>query len=50
LPQLHVVESGAELSDADLEAVAGGHELVKEASCGGGGTFQTVKAMEVSIG
>jgi hypothetical protein len=46
----HVVDAGDELSDADLEAVAGGNELVKEASCGGGGTFQTVKSMEVSIG
>lgn len=46
----HVVGAGEELSDADLEAVAGGHELVKEASCGGSGTFQTVKSMEVSIG
>ena len=46
----HVVESGAELSDADLEAVAGGHTIVKEAECGGNGTFQTVNSFESSIG
>jgi hypothetical protein len=46
----HVVESGAELSDADLEAVAGGHTIVKEAECGGDGTFQTVNSFESSIG
>jgi hypothetical protein len=46
----HVVESGAELSDADLEAVAGGHTIVKEAECGGDGTFQTVNSFEASIG
>lgn len=43
------VEPGTELCDADLEAVAGGNEIVKEASCSGG-TFNTVKALEVSIG
>ena len=46
----HVVESGAELSDADLEAVAGGHTIVKEAECGGDGTFQTVNSFESTIG
>jgi hypothetical protein len=45
----YAVEAGAELCDADLEAVAGGNEVIKEASCSGG-TFNTVKAMEVSIG
>ena len=46
----HVVAAGAELSDADLEAVAGGHTIVKEAECGGNGTFQTVNSFESSIG
>ena len=46
----HVVESGAELSDADLEAVAGGHTIVKEAECGGDGAFQTVNSFEATIG
>ena len=46
----HVVAAGAELSDADLEAVAGGHTIVKEAECGGDGTFQTVNSFESQIG
>jgi len=29
----HTVEAGEELSDADLEAVAGGMAMVKEAKC-----------------
>jgi hypothetical protein len=46
----HVVAAGDELSDADLEAVAGGHTIVKEAECGGDGTFQTVNSFEATIG
>ena len=40
----HVVESGAELSDSDLEAVAGGMAMVKEAKCEKG-ILQTVNAI-----
>ena len=40
----HVVESGAELSDSDLEAVAGGLAMVKEAKCEKG-ILQTVNAI-----
>ena len=32
----HALESGAELSDADLEQVAGGGTFVLKAKCGGG--------------
>ena len=47
----HAVEQGAELSDADLEAVAGGHSIVKEAKCGGGdGNLNTVVNLEASLG
>ena len=45
----HSVESGDELSDADLEAVAGGSTIVKEATCDGDGTFQTVNSLEASV-
>jgi hypothetical protein len=45
----HVVKEGSELSDADLEAVAGGHTIVKEAECGGGGSLNTVISMEASL-
>lgn len=44
----HAVASGAELSDADLEAVAGGHTIVKDAQCSGG-ALNTVVAMEASL-
>ncbi len=46
----HAVESGAELSDSDLEAVAGGHSIVKEAKCEGGGNLNTVVNLEASLG
>ena len=46
----HAVEQGAELSDADLEAVAGGHSIVKEAQCDGGGNLNTVVNLEASLG
>jgi hypothetical protein len=45
----HTVQEGAELSDADLEAVAGGHSIVKEANCDEG-TVSTVVNMEASLG
>jgi hypothetical protein len=45
----HAVAEGAELSDADLEAVAGGHSIVKEAKCDEG-TVSTVVNMEASLG
>lgn len=45
----HCVAQGEELSDADLESVAGGHTIVKDAECGGDGTFQTVNSFEASI-
>ena len=45
----HAVAEGAELSDADLEAVAGGHSIVKEANCDNG-TVSTVVNMEASLG
>ena len=44
----HAVEQGAELSDADLEAVAGGGAMVKEASCDEG-ILSTVINMEASL-
>lgn len=44
----HAVESGAELSDADLEAVAGGHTIVKDAQCESG-MMNTVISMEASL-
>lgn len=44
----HNVEAGAELSDADLEAVAGGHTLVKEASCEDG-ALNTVISIEAGL-
>lgn len=44
----HAVESGAELSDADLEAVAGGHTIVKDAKCEDG-ALNTVISMEASL-
>lgn len=44
----HVVGEGDELSDADLEAVAGGGTKVKEANCDDG-TLSTVISMEASL-
>jgi hypothetical protein len=46
----YIIDAAVELSDADLEMVAGGHALVKEADCGGSGTFQTVNSFEASVG
>ncbi len=44
----HSVESGEELSDADLEAVAGGHTFVKDASCQSG-VLNTVISIEAGL-
>ncbi len=44
----HSVEAGEELSDADLEAVAGGHTLVKEAKCEDG-VLNTVISVEAGL-
>ena len=44
----HVVEQGDELSDADLEAVAGGHTFVKDAECGHG-ALNTVVSIEAGL-
>ena len=45
----HVVASGDELSDADLEAVAGGGTTVKSAKCEGGGNVATVISIEAGL-
>ena len=45
----HAVETGAELSDADLEAVAGGHTIVKRSQCSGHGMLNTTIAMEATL-
>lgn len=44
----HAVETGAELSDADLEAVAGGHTIVKNSQCRSG-VLNTTIAMEATL-
>ena len=44
----HAVAAGDELSDADLEAVAGGGTKVKEAKCEDG-VLNTVISMEASL-
>ena len=44
----HSVDTGEELSDEDLEQVAGGHTIVKEASCEDG-ALNTVISMEASL-
>ncbi len=46
----HIVEQGDELSDADLEAVAGGHSIIKEANCqDSDGALNTVNNFEMSL-
>ena len=46
----HSVSEGDELSDADLEAVAGGHSIVKEADCSDSdGALNTVNNFEASL-
>jgi hypothetical protein len=44
----YIVQAGEELSDSDLEAVAGGHTLVKNANCQGG-TLSTSVVLEASL-
>jgi hypothetical protein len=44
----HSVEQGEELSDADLEAVAGGHTFVKDAKCEDG-VLNTVISIEAGL-
>ena len=44
----YMVPAGAELSNADLEALSGGHTIVKNANCQGG-TLSTAVVMEASL-
>jgi len=46
----HTVPEGGELSDSDLEAVAGGGQKVRDVDCSGSsGMLQTVNTYEVSL-
>lgn len=44
----YMVASGSELSNADLEALSGGHTIVKNANCQGG-TLSTSVVLEASL-
>lgn len=44
----YTVAEGAELSDADLEAVAGGHTFIKKSSCQKG-VLQTTLSIEAGL-
>lgn len=45
----YMVAPGTELCDADLEALAGGHTIVKNANCQGG-MLSTSVVLEASLG